>query len=139
MLLPGLTQLALLLACGLLGGCVGGGEAMRGDGPVDIVSSGTPTLMPQTYMTMDRRCRPQPRPSAVVTEPPRHGRVRMLTRDAAAVYGPGAYAHCDGRIGRSLAFEYTSAPGYRGPDGFAVRVRYTDGETRTGRFAITLR
>lgn len=144
MIIPGATPLALMLLCGALGGCVTGGDRMdRTAAGVDRVASGTPTFMQQTYMqqtymTMDERCRPVKRPTAVITRDPAHGKVRMTTRRAAAVYGPGAYAHCDGKVGRSLAFEYTSKPGYRGHDAFEVRVRYADGETRDGRFEIAV-
>lgn len=129
-----------LIGLALLGGCVASGDAARqATTGGDIVASGTPAIMQQTYMTMDTRCRPIARPTAVLTQPPRHGTVRMLTRRAKAVYGPGPHRHCDGRIGPSLAFEYTSAPGYRGRDAFEVRVRYADGELRDGRFDIEVR
>lgn len=134
----GLTRFGLVLLCGMLGGCVTASEDPTADG-VDHVVAGEPTFMRQTYMTMDERCRQVRRPTAVLTEKPRHGTVRMLTRKAKAVYGPGAHAHCDGRLGNSLAFEYTSAPDYRGRDGFAVRVRYSDGEIRHGRYEIQVR
>ena len=87
-------------------------------------------------MTMDERCRPVKRPTGALTEPPRHGKVRMATRSAKAEYGPGDYQHCDGKLGPSLAFEYTSRPGYRGSDSFGVRVRYDDGEIRPARFDV---
>lgn len=106
---------------------------------VDRVVAGEPTFMRQTYMTMDRLCRQVKRPTAVLTQRPRHGTVRMRTRKARAVYGPGPHEHCDGKIGNALAFEYTSAPDYRGRDGFAVRVRYSDGEIRHGRYEIEVR
>ena len=74
----------------------------------------------------------------MLTQKPQHGSVRMLTRKAKAVYGPGAYAHCDGKVGPSLAFEYASKRGYRGPDSFLVRIRYNDGEIRHERFEIAV-
>lgn len=86
---------------------------------------------------MDESGRPVKRPAAVLTQEPQHGTVRMATRKAAAVYGPGPYRHCDGKIGSSLAF--TSKPGYRGRDGFEVRVRYADGEISHGRHDIEIR
>ena len=92
----------------------------------DRAVPGEPTFMQQTYMTMDKRCWQVKRPTAVLTQKPQHGSVRMLTRKATAVYGPGAYQHCDGKVGKALAFEYTSAPDYRGRDSFEVRVRYSD-------------
>ena len=64
------------------------------------------------------------------------GRSSAAARRARAAYGPGDHRHCDGRIGPSLAFEYTSRGDYRGPDGFAARVRYHDGEIRQARFAV---
>ncbi|WP_353181289.1 hypothetical protein [Bosea sp. (in: a-proteobacteria)] len=126
----------MLLLCGLLGGCVARGGAASVDDGTERVAAGRPTFLQQTYMTMDTRCRPVKRPTAVLTAPPRHGTVRMATRSARAAYGPGDHRHCDGRIGPSLAFEYTSRGDYRGPDGFAARVRYHDGEIRQARFAV---
>lgn len=138
--LPEMTTLGLVLLCGLLGGCVTSGDGVPpATDAVDKVASGEPTFLQQTYMTMDKSCRPVKRPTAVLTEQPRHGTVRMATRKAAAVYGPGPYRHCDGRIGASLAFEYTSEPGYRGRDAFEVRVRYADGEISHGRFEVEVR
>ncbi|AOO80068.1 hypothetical protein BHK69_05900 [Bosea vaviloviae] len=138
---PGLFLFCgLLLLCGGLGGCVtsGDGRLSEADG-IDRVAAGEPTVMQQTYMTMDMRCRPVKRPTAVLTQPPRYGKVRMLPRRGAATYGPGPYRHCDGKVGPSLAFEYISAPDYRGRDAFAVRVRYADGELRHGRFEVEIR
>jgi hypothetical protein len=132
-----LTTLGLILLCGALGGCVTSGD--RNVDGIDRAVAGEPTFMQQTYMTMDKRCRQVKRPTAMLTQKPRHGSVRMLTRKAAAVYGPGPYAHCDGKVGKALAFEYTSAPGYRGRDAFAVRVRYSDGEIRHGRYEVDVR
>lgn len=138
-MIPGLTPFALVLLCGALGGCVTGGEMADGEeANIERVPSGKPIFMQQTFMTMDKRCRAVKRPTAVVTRNPAHGKVRMATRKAAAVYGPGDYAHCDGKIGNSLAFEYTSKPDYRGRDTFEIRVRYADGETRKGRFDIVV-
>lgn len=134
---PGMMTLGLILLCSALGGCVTSGDS--GAEGVDRVVTGEPTFLQQTYMTMDKSCRPVKRPTAVLTQKPRHGKVRMATRKAAAVYGPGPYQHCDGRIGSSLAFEYTSQPGYRGRDGFEVRVRYADGEISHGRYDIEIR
>ena len=128
------TVVTAVLLCGLLAGCVSSG-AGSSEG-VERVASGKPTFLQQTYMTMDERCRPVKRPTGVLTEPPLHGKVRMATRRANAEYGPGEYQHCDGKPGPSLAFEYTSRPGYRGPDGFGVRVRYNDGEIRQARFDV---
>ncbi|WID94632.1 hypothetical protein QO058_17540 [Bosea vestrisii] len=56
-----------------------------------------------------------------------------------AVYGPGPHQHCDGKVGKALAFEYTSNADYRGRDGFEVRVRYSDGEIRHGRYEVEVR
>lgn len=134
---PGMMTLGLILLCSALGGCVTSGDP--GAEGVDRVVTGEPTFLQQTYMTMDKSCRPVKRPTALLTQKPRHGKVRMATRKAAAVYGPGPYQHCDGRIGSSLAFEYTSQPGYRGRDGFEVRVRYADGEISHGRYDIEIR
>lgn len=133
---PGLTILAATLLCGLLGGCVTSGGTASSDDGVDRVAAGEPTVMQQTYMTMDKRCRPVKRPTGVLTEPPRHGKVRMVARRGKAQYGPGDHQHCDGRIGPSLGFEYTSRGDYRGPDSFGVRVRYNDGEIRHARFKV---
>ncbi|MGX5736227.1 hypothetical protein [Bosea thiooxidans] len=129
------TVLTATLLCGLLGGCVSSGGTSSADG-VERVAAGRPTFLQQTYMTMDERCRPVKRPTGLLTEPPRHGKVRMATRNAKAEYGPGDNQHCDGKLGPSLAFEYTSKPGYRGPDSFGVRVRYNDGEIRQARFDV---
>lgn len=134
---PGLTILAATILCGLLGGCAtseGTGVSQAGGG--ERAASGKPTFLQRTYMTMDTRCRAVKRPTAVLTEPPRHGKVRMATRRAKAEYGPGDHQHCDGRVGTALAFEYTSRRGYRGPDGFGVQVRYSDGEIRQARFEV---
>ncbi|SFJ20245.1 hypothetical protein SAMN05216304_105249 [Bosea sp. OK403] len=134
------SALGLLLLCGLLGGCVTSGDGRLSEaGGIDRVVAGEPAVMRQTYMTMDLRCRPVKRPTATLTQPPRHGTVRMLPRRGAATYGPGPYRHCDGKVGPSLAFEYTSAPDYRGHDAFAVRVRYADGELRHGHFEVEIR
>lgn len=139
---PPVTQsLGLVLLCATLGGCVTSGDDKVGldaEG-VDRVLAGEPTFLRQTYMTMDERCRPKRRPTAALTQSPRQGKVRMATRPAKAVYGPGPYRHCDGKIGPSLAFEYTSRPDFRGRDSFAVRVRYADGEIRPGRFEVEVR
>lgn len=109
--IPGLTTLGLILLCGALGGCVSSsGKIDTAADGIDRVVAGEPTFMQQTYMTMDKSCRQVKRPTAVLTQKPLHGSVRMLTRKAAAVYGPGPYAHCDGKVGKALAFEYTSAP-----------------------------
>lgn len=138
--IPGLTTLGLILVCGALGGCVTAGD--QADAAADGIEravAGEPTFMQQTYMTMDKRCRQVKRPTAVLTRKPQHGSVRMLTRKARAVYGPGPYEHCDGKVGNALAFEYTSAQGYRGRDGFEVRVRYSDGEIRHGRYEVEVR
>lgn len=138
--LRGMTTIGLVLFGGLLGGCVTSGPgAMQGLEGTDRVAAGEPTILRRTYMTMDERCRPVRRPTAVLTEPPQHGSVRMLTRKARARYGPGPYRHCDGRIGPALGFEYTSVPDYRGDDSFSVRVRYADGELRSGRFEVEVR
>lgn len=128
------------LLSAMLGGCVtsGGGASSESDG-IDRVAAGEPTFLRQTYMTMDERCRPLKRPTAVLTQPPQHGVVKMATRHAKAVYGPGPQAHCDGKVGASLAFEYTPRPGFRGADAFEVRVRYGDGEIRPGRFDVEVR
>ena len=134
---PGLTILAATLLCGLLGGCVTGDGASSGQtGGVERVQAGKPTFLQQTFMTMDERCRPIRRPSGVLTEPPRYGKVRFATRNARAEYGPGPMRHCDGKVGPSLAFEYTARAGYRGPDSFRARIRYRDGEIRHGRFDV---
>lgn len=127
-----LNPAGLALFCIVLGGCAG---RMAEDG-VERVAAGKPTVLQQTYMTMDQRCRPVRRPSGTLTRPPQHGTVRLATRDAAAVYGPGPYRHCDGKVGPSLAFEYTARPDYRGADAFAVRVRYSDGEIRQAEFRV---
>ncbi|WP_100959857.1 hypothetical protein [Bosea sp. FBZP-16] len=132
-----LTTLGLILLCGALGGCVTASD--RSGAGIDRAAPGEPTFMQQTYMTMDKRCRQVKRPTAVLTQKPQHGSVRMLTRKATAVYGPGAYEHCDGKVGKALAFEYTSAPDYRGRDSFEVRVRYSDGEIRHGRYEVEVR
>lgn len=116
----------------VLGGCAG---RMAEDG-IDRVPAGKSTMLQQTYMTMDERCRPILRPTGRLAQAPRHGSVRMLPRQASAVYGPGPHRHCDGKVGPALAFEYTPEPGYRGPDAFTVRVRYNDGEIRHGRFDV---
>ena len=136
---PGLTILAATLLCGLLGGCVTTEGATSGqvDG-VEPVSSGKPTFLQRTFMTMDERCRPIRRPSGVLTEEPRHGKVRLATRNAKAEYEAGPMRHCDGKVGPSLAFEYTSRAGYRGPDSFRARIRYKDGEIRDERFDIVV-
>jgi hypothetical protein len=134
---PGMMTLGLILLCSALGGCVTSGDTTV-DG-IDRAVAGEATFMQQTYMTMDTRCRQVKRPTAVLTQKPRHGTVRMLTRKAKAVYGPGPYEHCDGRVGNALAFEYTSDPAYRGRDGFSVRVRYSDGEVRHGRYEVDVR
>ncbi|WP_439495488.1 hypothetical protein [Bosea sp. (in: a-proteobacteria)] len=135
-----MTMIALVLSGSLLGGCVTSGSgAMQGTEGIDRVAAGEPTVLRRTYMTMDERCRPVKRPTGMLTEPPQHGSVRMLTRRARARYGPGPYRHCDGRIGPALGFEYTSVPDYRGGDSFAVRVRYADGELRSGRFEVEVR
>lgn len=134
---PGLTVLVATLLCGMLGGCVSsGGTASPNEAGAERVASGKPTFLQQTYMTMDERCRPVKRPTGTLTEPPRHGKVRMATKTAKAEYGPGDHQHCDGKPGPSLAFEYTSRPGYRGPDRFGVRVRYSDGEIRHVQFKV---
>ncbi|HEV7257478.1 MAG TPA: hypothetical protein VGN82_06820 [Bosea sp. (in: a-proteobacteria)] len=131
---------AATLLGALLGGCVtAGGSAQSDANGVDRVAAGEPTFLRQTYMTMDERCRSLKRPTAMLTQPPQHGTVRMATRNAKAVYGPGPQVHCDGKVGTSLAFEYTPRPGYRGPDAFEVRVRYGDGEIRPGRFDVEVR
>lgn len=139
MIVPAVTQLAPVLLCGLFGGCVTGNESAGREGAaLERAVSGRPIFMQQTYMTIDRRCRALKRATAVVTRTSDHGTVRMRTRKAAAVYGPGDYAHCDGKIGNSLAFAYTSKPNYRGRDAFEIRVRYADGETRQARFDIAV-
>jgi len=129
------TVLIATLLCGLLGGCVSPSGTSSADS-VERVASGKATFLQQTYMTMDARCRPVKRPTGVLTELPQHGKVRMATRSAKAEYGPGDHQHCDGKLGPSLAFEYTSRPGYRGSDSFGVRVRYNDGEIRPARFDV---
>ncbi|CAN7559731.1 hypothetical protein LJR090_004729 [Bosea sp. LjRoot90] len=134
---PGMMTLGLILLCSALGGCVTSGD--KGADGIDRAAAGEPTFMQQTYMTMDTRCRQVKRPSATLTQRPQHGTVRMLTRKAKAVYGPGAYQHCDGKIGKALAFEYTSNSDYRGRDSFEVRVRYSDGEIRHGRYEVEVR
>lgn len=123
-----------VLAATLLGGCVTSGGTTPPH--AERVASGVPTVLQQTYMTMDKRCRPVKRPTGILTEPPRQGQVRMATRTAKAEYGPGEYQHCNGKPGPSLAFEYTSRPGYRGPDRFGLRVRYRDGEIRRAQFNV---
>lgn len=134
---PGLTVLAATLMCGMLGGCVTSGDpAPPAAEGAERVAAGKPTFLQQTYMTMDTSCRPVKPPTAVLTEPPRHGKVRMAKRNAKAEYGPGDHQHCDGKIGPSLAFEYTSRRNYRGPDRFGVRVRYSDGEIRHAQFKV---
>jgi hypothetical protein len=135
----GLTLLAATLLCSLLGGCVtpDGTASKQADG-IERVNSGKSSFLQQTFMTMDERCRPIRRPSGVLTEPPRHGTVRLATRNAKAEYGPGPFRHCDGKVGPSLAFEYTSRAGYRGPDSFLVRIRYKDGEIRYERFNVAV-
>ena len=136
---PGLTVIGTTLLCGLLGGCVTTEGTTPGQtGSTERVESGKRTFLQKTFMTMDERCRPIPRPSGVLTEPPRHGKVRLATRKAAAEYGPGPFEHCNGKVGPSLAFEYTSKRGYRGTDGFLVRIRYNDGEIRYERFEIAV-
>lgn len=138
--IPGTTIFGRALLCSLLGGCVTSGDrALQETAGVDRAIAGEPSFMQQTYMTMDESCRPIRRPTAVLARKPQHGTVRMLTRKARAVYGPGPYQHCDGEIGSSLAFEYTSRPDYRGRDAFEVRVRYADGEMRSGRFDVEVR
>ncbi|AZO79566.1 hypothetical protein B5U98_29765 [Bosea sp. Tri-39] len=132
-----MMTLGLILLCSALGGCVTSGDA--GNDGIDRAVAGEPTFMQQTYMTMDKRCRQVKRPTAVLTQKPQHGTVRMLTRKAKAVYGPGAHQHCDGKVGKALAFEYTSNSDYRGRDSFEVRVRYSDGEIRHGRYEVEVR
>ena len=136
---PGLIVVGATLLCGMLGGCVTTeGTAPGQADSTERVASGKRTFLQKTFMTMDERCRPIPRPSGVLTEPPRHGKVRLETRKAAAEYGPGPFQHCNGKVGPSLAFEYTSKRGYRGADSFLVRIRYNDGEIRYERFEITV-
>jgi hypothetical protein len=135
---PGPTTRGLVLLCGMLGGCVTSGGGPVTDG-IERVVAGEASFMQQTYMTMNERCRQVKRPTAVLTQKPQHGSVRMLTRKATAVYGPGPYAHCDGKVGNALAFEYTSNSHYRGRDSFEVRVRYSDGEIRHGRYEVEVR
>ncbi|CAN7661702.1 hypothetical protein [Bosea sp. LjRoot237] len=134
---PGMMTLGLILLCSALGGCMTSGD--KGADGIDRAAGGEPTFMQQTYMTMDTRCRQVKRPTAVLTQKPQHGTVRMLTRKAKAVYGPGPHQHCDGKIGNALAFEYTSNSDYRGRDSFEVRVRYSDGEIRHGRYEVEVR
>lgn len=134
---PGLTVIAATLLCSLLGGCVTGDGANSGQiEGVERVEAGKPTFLQRTFMTMDERCRPIRRPTGVLTEPPQQGKVRLATRNAKAEYGPGPMRHCDGKVGSSLAFEYTSRAGYRGPDSFHARIRYKDGEIRHERFDV---
>ena len=113
---PGLIVVGATLLCGMLGGCVTTeGTAPGQADSTERVASGKRTFLQKTFMTMDERCRPVPRPKGVLTEPPRHG-----------------------KVGPSLAFEYASKRGYRGPDSFLVRIRYNDGEIRHERFEIAV-
>ena len=134
---PGLTVFAASLLCSLLGGCVTPDGTAPGQAEgTERVASGKRTFLQKTFMTMDERCRPIPRPKGVLTEPPRHGKVRPATRKANAEYGPGPFQHCNGKVGPSLAFEYTSKRDYRGADSFLVRIRYDNGEIRYERFEV---
>lgn len=120
----------------MLGGCVATSESAKLADEVDQVRSGRSTFMQRTFMTMDEQCRSTRRPTATVVEAPKRGRVETTTQNATAIYEAGPYAHCNDRLGKALAFRYTSEPNYRGPDSFRVRVRYADGEIRHARYNI---
>ena len=129
------SKISLLVAVAALGGCVSADMSLDGKAP-QAVRAGRPTPMEQSFLTLDKNCRPKARPSAVVTRPPGHGSVRPVTRTSEAIYGPGPYRHCNGKLAPALAFEYRSKPDYRGPDSFDVRVRYSDGELRPASYAV---
>jgi hypothetical protein len=134
-----MRRLAWTLLPGLLalGGCVSSSEsAFRAlDAPKGVVA-GTPTALDSGYLTFNEKCQPQPRPTGRLTRHPSHGSARVIKRNAAAIYGPGPYEHCNGKVGPALAVQYTSTPDYRGPDAFDLRIRYSDGETRIDRFVV---
>lgn len=127
-------------ALAVLTGCVTAANvAQKGADGRYIARAGVTSVMETTYLTLDDKCRPTPLPTAAIISSPRHGTVRIFSRTSAAIYGPGPFHHCNGTAAPSLAFEYTPAPGYRGPDGFVLRVTYADGERRTDRFSLVIR
>lgn len=127
------------MAGGLLAGCVSTEVAGERRNGTQIVRSGQPTVLNDTWLTMDTNCRTTTGPTGRVAVRPRHGKVRFVVREGRAIYGPGPHRHCNGAVGRSLAMEYASEPGYRGRDSFQVWVRYADGETVTRRFSVEVR
>lgn len=130
-----LARISLFAAPATLGDCGAGATLSDGSAP-QAVRAGRPTPMEQSFLTLDKTCRPKTRPSATITRPPSHGSVRLVTRTSEAIYGPGPYRHCNGKLAPALAFEYRSRPDYRGPDIFDVRVRYSDGELRPASYAV---
>lgn len=128
----------MLLAGGLLGGCIATSEQARLADEIDQVRSGQTSFLQRTFMTMDKSCASVRRPSGTLVETPKHGSVTMVTQNASAIYENDEYRHCHGKIGKALAFKYTAQPGYRGPDSFRVRIRYSDGEIRHARYNLNV-
>jgi hypothetical protein len=132
-------RLAWIFVPGLLalGGCVSSSEsAFRALDAPKRIAAGKPTALDRGYLTFNDKCQPQPRPTGRLVGSPSHGSAHVIKRHAAAIYGPGPYEHCNGKVGPALGVEYTSHPDYRGPDAFEARIRYADGEIRIDRFVV---
>jgi hypothetical protein len=79
-------------------------------------------------------------PTARVKEPPLHGEVQLIHRDAFPHYPAGdSYAGCNSTKAPSLVAEYTSAADYTGSDYTVVDFIFPDGKEAEIKFSITVK
>jgi hypothetical protein len=79
-------------------------------------------------------------PAGRVTQPPVHGAVRLIRRDAFPNYpANNPHAACNTVKVPSLVAEYTSAPGFTGSDFTVVEFIFPDGKDAELKFAITIK
>jgi hypothetical protein len=79
------------------------------------------------YATINSKCRFVSVPRITVTRRPTHGQIKIFRQ-----YGRGGYGfeHCNDIDFNGLTLRYTPRPGFVGPDQFAYRVVFTNGEIR---------
>lgn len=117
--------LALIALAPLVGGCAGQSSANLSLS----AAPGRPTWIGE-YRSYDGQvagCPTTSVPGGEVVAPPNHGRVNFVVeREHRAVQRP----ICRGQRRKAAVVYYTPQRGYRGPDAFAYRIRFSDGDTR---------
>jgi hypothetical protein len=104
---------------------------------VRTATSGQPALM-YVYMNWKRDCSPDLGIVKVLSKP-QHG--KLTPRRVDAPIGPSRFygiTHCHGKPTKGFQVHYTSVPGFRGIDRFAIEATYTNHAPEVDTFTVTV-